>query len=152
MVKSPKRLASRHLSVELSSAFLQFYGWWISETDCCQHQWHKAVSWDLCASAEDRDELRWVERICWFGPLCCWRPGWVLEERPAPMPRGWTRWLVLALPTFPVSNFPGGPALNHTHESSRDLWKLVVGSEVRVLTCGSTPLMAPRTHTSCLPR
>ncbi len=41
-----------------------------------------------------------------------------------------TNWLWLS----PVSNFPGGPALNHTHESSRDLWEMLVGCDVWVQT------------------
>lgn len=125
----------------ISSAFdvLHFYGWWISETDCFQHEWHQQIYVHLQRWAEMGGED--LER-CSFGSPCRWHPGWVLEERHAPC-RGDERanWLWLSLRILCQTFQADG--LWTTHMKAAGIY----GKWSSVLTCGSrqadTPLTGP---------
>lgn len=93
MVRSLKRMTSHHLSVEFEpsndSQHLMFFSFMAGGS---QRQTSANTS-DIRQLTEIYVHLqrwqRWAEmggedlERCSFGPPCCWRPGWVLEERHA---------------------------------------------------------------------
>lgn len=130
------------------SAFdvLQFYGWWISETDVCQHEWHKTADWDLCASAE-MTEMSWDgwrgfgEMFVWTAVLLASRMGSRGAARTPCRGDEHANWLWLS-PRILCQTFQAD-GLWTTHMKAAGIY----GKWSSVLTCGSrradTPLTGP---------